>query len=110
MDILNLIISLISGAVGGNLGGAATGDKNMGATANTIIGLLGGGVGDFILKSLGVLASSGATHAATTAAAHTTGQPEFDIGALLANIGVSGVSGGVLTAILTLIKDAIQKK
>lgn len=110
MDILNLIISLVSGAIGGNLGGAATGDKNLGTAANTIIGLLGGGVGDFILKSLGILASSAATHAATTAATPATGQAEFDIGALLATIGVSGVSGGALTAILTLVKDAIAKK
>lgn len=105
MNTVNLIISLISGAIGGNLGGAATGgDKNLGAAANSILGLLGGGAGDFILKALGVLASSGVATAAAT------GNHEFDIGALLANIGVSGVSGGVLTAVVTLIKDAIQKK
>ncbi len=101
MDVVNLIISLISGAVGGNVGGAAVSEKNLGAIANTIIGLLGGGLGDFILKALGVLAS-------TSAAGGTTGS-ELDIGAILANIGVSGVSGGVLTAIIALIKDTMQK-
>jgi uncharacterized membrane protein YeaQ/YmgE (transglycosylase-associated protein family) len=101
MDVINLIISLISGAVGGNVGGAAVSEKNLGAIANTIIGLLGGGFGDFILKALGILASTSATGA-------TTGS-ELDIGTILANIGVSGVSGGVLTAIIALIKDAIAK-
>lgn len=107
MDIANLLISLASGAIGGNLGGAATGDKNLGGVANTIIGLLGGGAGDFILKALGVLASSGVAHAAS---AGTGSASELDIATILTNIGVSGVSGGILTAVLTLIKDALQKK
>jgi hypothetical protein len=108
MDILNLIISLVSGAAGGNIAGAAVQDKSLGTAGNTIVGLLGGGAGDFILKALGVLSSA----AATTAVAGTpvTGAGEFDIASLLTNIGVSGVSGGVLTAIVALIKDALQKK
>lgn len=110
MDIINLIISLVSGAVGGNLGGAATGDKNLGTAANTILGLLTGSAGEYLLKALGVIAS-GATHAVQNGAAPVaTGQPELDIASILTTIGVSGVSGGVLTAILTLIKDAISKK
>lgn len=103
MDIVNLIIALVSGAIGGNVGGQVTGDKNLGGIANTIIGLIGGGAGDFILKAMGVLAANGTQAAAT-------GSPELDIGSILATIGVSGVSGGALTAIITLIKDAIQKK
>lgn len=102
MDILNLIISLISGAVGGNVAGAALPEKNLGTVANSVIGLLGGAGGDFLLKALGILSSAGATTAATGS--------EFDIGALLANIGVSGVSGGALTAIVALIKNAMDKK
>lgn len=103
MDLLNLIISLVSGAVGGNVAGAAMPEKNLGTVANSIIGLLGGGAGDFLLKALGVLSSAGATGAAATGS-------EFDIGALLANIGVSGVSGGVITAIIAQIKSAMEKK
>jgi uncharacterized membrane protein YeaQ/YmgE (transglycosylase-associated protein family) len=106
MDILNLIITLVSGAIGGNVGGKAVSEeKNLGPLANTIIGLVGGGAGDFLLKSLGVLAATGAA----TATGASTGS-EFDIGSILANIGVSGVSGGVLTAVVALIKGAIQKK
>jgi uncharacterized membrane protein YeaQ/YmgE (transglycosylase-associated protein family) len=105
MDIINLIISLVSGAVGGNVAGAATTDKNLGPLLNTISGLIGGGLGDFLLKALGLIAS---THTAATGAAPTGS--EFDIASLLTTIGVSGVSGGVLTGIITLIKDALQKK
>ena len=108
MDIINLIISLVSGAIGGNLAGAAMSEKNLGVIGNTIAGLVGGGAGDFILKALGILAASGIA-TGTAAATGTTGH-EMDIGALLANIGVSGVSGGVLTAIAGFIKDAVQKK
>lgn len=100
MDIVNLIISLVSGAVGGNIGGAAVSEKNLGPIANTIIGLIGGGGGQAILKALGVIASTSASAPGA----------ELDLTSLLANIGISGVSGGALTAIVALIKDAIQKK
>jgi uncharacterized membrane protein YeaQ/YmgE (transglycosylase-associated protein family) len=98
MEIINLIISLVSGAVGGNVAGYGITEKNMGPIANSIIGLIGGGAGDFILRVLGVLASTG------------TAEPNLDLSTILANIGVSGVSGAALTAIVSLIKDAIQKK
>ena len=106
MDIVNLIISLVSGAIGGNVAGAALPEKSLGTVGNSVVGLLGGGVGDFILRALGVLA----TTATTSAVAGTHPEAGFDIGTLLANIAVSGVSGGALTAIVALIKDAIQKK
>lgn len=104
MDIVIAIISLISGAVGGNIAGAAMPEKNLGAIANTIAGLIGGGLGDFILKALGVLAT---TSAAGTGA---TGGSELDIASILASIGAGGVGGGALTAIITLVKDSMQKR
>jgi len=103
MDIVNLIISLVSGAVGGNIAGALSSNKSLGPIVNTVAGLIGGGAGDFILKALGVLASTHATAAAGV-------EPSFDLTSLLATIGASGVSGGLLTGAITLIKDALQKK
>jgi uncharacterized membrane protein YeaQ/YmgE (transglycosylase-associated protein family) len=100
VDIINLLISLISGAVGGNVAGAAMPEKNLGGIGNTIVGLLGGGLGDFILKALGILATTGVAGASDN----------LDLSSILANIGVSGVSGGALTAIIALIKDTMQKK
>lgn len=106
-NVISLIISLISGAVGGNVGGAAVSEKkNLGTIANTILGLFGGGLGDFILKALGVLAT---TTAASAAGAAPTGH-ELDLSSILATIGVSGVSGGVLSSVAALLKDALQKK
>lgn len=102
MDVVNLIIALISGAVGGNVAGAGMPEKNLGSIVNTVAGLIGGGAGDFILKAMGVLASTGL--------AGGPGGGELDLTSILANIGVGGVSGGALTAIITLIKDAMQKK
>lgn len=102
MDIVNLIISLVSGVVGGNVAGAAMPEKNLGALGNTIAGLIGGGAGSFILKALGIVAAA--------SAAPEGGAGALDLSSILANIGISGVSGGVLTAIIALIKDAVQKK
>jgi len=103
-SIINLIISLISGAVGGDVAGTAVKDKSLGTPANTVLGVLGGGIGDFLMKVLGLLATTGAAGAAT---AVTDGS--LDISSILANIGVGGVSGGALTAIVSLIKAAIKK-
>lgn len=106
-SIVNLIISLISGLVGGNVAGAAMPDKNLGALGNSISGLIGGGVGGYILKLLGLFA-------ATTATTAATGQPvdashALDLTTILANIGGSGVSGAILTALVAWIKGASQK-
>lgn len=100
MDIINLLISLVSGAVGGNVAGAAMPDKSLGALGNSLSGILGGGIGGYILQALGILAS----------AAQTGGSTGLDIGSILANIGSSGVGGAILMAVIGLIKNAAQKK
>lgn len=102
MDIAT-IIALISGAVGGNIAGASMPQKNMGAIINTIAGLIGGGAGEFLLKAAGILAS-------TTAASATGDASGFDLASLLGSIATGGVSGGALTAIIALIKGAVEKK
>lgn len=100
MDIINAIISLISGAIGGNIAGAAMPQKNLGTIVNTIAGLIGGGLGEFILKAAGIIATANVAGAGT----------EADISSIIASIATGGISGGVLTAIIALIKDAVQKK
>lgn len=102
MDILSTIISLVSGAVGGNVAGAAMSQKNLGPIVNTIAGLIGGGVGEFILRAFGIIT------AATAAGSGATGG-EIDFAQILASIGAGGVSGGALTAIITAIKDSFKK-
>lgn len=107
MDIASLLISLISGAVGGNVAGAAMPDKNLGTLGNSVAGLLGGGASGWILQALGILATA-ATTAATGAGAPAAGNA-LDLGSILGNIAGSGVGGALLTTIVALIKNATQK-
>jgi uncharacterized membrane protein YeaQ/YmgE (transglycosylase-associated protein family) len=94
MDLVSLLISLVSGAVGGNITGAAMSDKNLGPLGNSIAGILGGGIGGALLQAAGVLAQSGGG---------------FDIGSIVANVVTGGMGGGVLLAIVSLLKSAMAK-
>ena len=67
MDIVNLLISLVSGVVGGNIAGAAMKDKSLGAVGNSIAGLVGGGIGGWVLTAMGVLVPMMPTLAASLA-------------------------------------------
>ena len=60
MNIISLIISLVSGAIGGNVAGAAMKDKSLGVPGNSLSGILGGGIGGVILQLLGMGARQGA--------------------------------------------------
>ncbi|HRD54816.1 MAG TPA: hypothetical protein PLC42_00290 [Parachlamydiaceae bacterium] len=100
MDIVNLLISLLSGAAGGNVAGAAMPDKSLGTLGNTLSGILGGGLGGYLLQALNLFG----------AAAQATGGTGLDIGSILANIGSSGVGGAVLMAVIGLIKNAMEKR
>lgn len=102
MDIVNLLISLISGAVGGNAVGAAAPDKSLGAIGNSIAGLIGGSLGGYILTALNLFNQ-------VAGAAGTAGAPSLDITEILANIGSSGIGGALLTFIVGYIKNATQK-
>lgn len=107
-ETITTIISLISGIVGGNIAGAGMGEKSLGVIGNTIAGLIGGGAGEFILKLLGVI---GAGAAATQApGVDASNLANLDITSILASIGLGGVSGGVLTAIIGMIKDSFVNK
>lgn len=104
MEFVQLIMSLLSGAAGGNIVGALMKDSTLGPVVNSIVGLLGGGVGSYILKALGVLATAGAAQATGA-----TGAESLDLGSLIGNIAGSGAGGAALTAIVTLIKNAVSK-
>jgi len=93
MDFLNLIISLISGAVGGNIAGAALKDQSLGTVGNSIAGILGGGVGGMLLQALGASVGGGG----------------LDAGALIGSIASGGVGGGIVMVIVGLIKSAMAR-
>jgi len=103
MDMVSLLISLVSGVVGGNAAGAAMpADKNLGAIGNSIAGLFGGGFGGYAMQALGLLAQ-------VSTQASAAGSTGMDLTSILTNIGASGVGGAVLTAVVGLIKNAMNK-
>ncbi len=83
----SLIIQLITGAVGGNIGGALLKNLSLGTVGNSIAGILGGGLGGQIL---GMLGAGG--------------------GGMVGNVAGGGVGGIVLMAVVGLIKNAMAKK
>ncbi len=48
-----LLINLLIGAVGGNLAGMALKAKSLGTLWNSVVGILGGGLGFFVLGMIG---------------------------------------------------------
>lgn len=107
MDLVNLLITLASGAVGGNVAGAALpADKSLGALGNTIAGLIGGSAGTYIAQAIGILSSAGLIGATGAAPDASHG---FDIAHLLGTVASSGVGGALLTAIVGFIKSQVQK-
>ena len=96
--MLELIISLLAGALGGN--GAAKMFKSidMGTLWNSVAGVLGGGVGASIIAML----VGGAAPDSAMASDAALSLP----GAINA-VASGGVGGGVLLAIVSLVKKAM---
>lgn len=86
-----LIIQLISGAVGGNAAGAAMKDLSLGTLGNTIAGLIGGAGGGQLIAMLG----SGAAMAGGGT----------DIMGMVTQIAGGAGGGAILTAIAGIIKN-----
>jgi uncharacterized membrane protein YeaQ/YmgE (transglycosylase-associated protein family) len=96
MNIISLIIEVISGAVGGNVAGAAMKENSLGTLGNSIAGIVGGGLGGTILQSVtGNVASGGGS---------------LDLTTILSNVAGGGVGGAILMAVIGLIKNQMAKK
>jgi hypothetical protein len=95
--IVGLIIQLISGAVGGNIVGAALKQYNLGTVGNSIAGIIGGGVDAQII---GALVGGGT-------GADLAGAGGLDVGSLIGQIASGVVGGGILMAIIGWIKQAM---
>ena len=93
--IVGLIIQLISGAVGGNIAGAALKQYDLGTLGNSIAGVIGGGVGAQIIG--GLLGGGG----------EAAGAGGLDIGSIVGQIASGGVGGAILLVIVGLIKRAM---
>ena len=94
MNIVSLIIEAISGAVGGNVAGAAMKENSLGTLGNSIAGIVGGGLGGTILQMvMGTAAAGGG----------------LDLQSILANVAGGGVGGAILMAIIGIIKNKMAK-
>jgi hypothetical protein len=91
--IVNLIIQLIAGVIGGNGAGAALKDYDLGKLGNTIAGAIGGVGGGQILQALipALLGSGG-----------------LDIGAILGQLVGGGVSGAIVTILVGVVKNLMS--
>jgi uncharacterized membrane protein YeaQ/YmgE (transglycosylase-associated protein family) len=94
MDITSLLIQLASGAVGGNVAGAALKNLSLGTVGNSVVGILGGGLGGQILGMLGMGGGGGSA---------------MDVGSILSSVAGGGVGGAVLLAIIGFIKKSMGK-
>ncbi len=96
---MELIISLISGAVGGNLAGGVMKNLNMGVLMNSILGIVGGGLGGQLMGLVGA-------DAVTEAAGAVGG---LDIVSILTQVASGGVGGGALLAIVGVVRNQLGK-
>lgn len=90
---MELIISLLSGALGGNVAGKLLSKYSLGTLGNSIVGILGGGLGSYLLGMLGM----------------DLGGAEMNLTNILGNIAEGGVGGGALMAIIGIIKGMMKK-
>ncbi len=91
--LLPLIIQLIAGAIGGNAAGSLMKKYSLGTLGNSLAGIIGGGLGGQILGMLGVATSGG-----------------MDFAGILSSLGSGAVGGGVVMAIVGVIRSLITKK
>ena len=91
MDIAGLLINLVSGAVGGNLAGAALKEQSLGAIGNTIAGIVGGVAGGYILKAVDIL--------------NTIGVANMPVASIATEAGATAILGAIVTAVVGFIKN-----
>jgi uncharacterized membrane protein YeaQ/YmgE (transglycosylase-associated protein family) len=84
------VISLITGAIGGNVAGAIFKNLSLGPLGNTIAGVVGGGAGAEILRAVLGEGNGG--------------------GSVVGNVASAGVGSVLVMLIVGLIKNAMAKK
>lgn len=96
---MDLLISLIAGAIGGNIAGGLFKTLNLGLAINSLAGVAGGALGGHVfgLLGLGGLAQTPADSAA------------LDPAALGAQIAAGGLGGGALLLLAGLLRNVLTR-
>jgi hypothetical protein len=97
MDLTQILINLVGGALGGAGAGKAVPQFDMGTIINAIAGAVGGGV-------LGQLITALAP--SVLAAAQ---QGNLSVGGIVSNVIAGGAGGAILQLIIGLIKNSMAK-
>ncbi len=88
----------MAGAAGANAAGLLLKENSLGTLWNSVVGVVGGGLGGAILQtiapSVGAIAQGGS----------------LDVGSLIGLVAGGGVGGGVLMIVVPLIKSALAQK
>ena len=93
MDIVQILINLIAGALGGVGAGKASPNFDLGTIGNIVSGLVGGGV----LGQIVTLALPSVVAAAATG--------HLSVGGIVSQVIAGGAGGAILTAIIGAIKN-----
>jgi uncharacterized membrane protein YeaQ/YmgE (transglycosylase-associated protein family) len=88
--MLELLIPIIAGLLGGNAAGAVLKDKSLGALGNTIAGIVGGAVGGVVMNFL----TGGGDPAVG-----------MSIGSVIGDIVGGGAGGAIVMAVVGMIKN-----
>jgi hypothetical protein len=95
MDIVQVLINLIAGALGGVGAGKASPNFDLGTIGNVVSGLVGGGV----LGQIVTLALPSVVAAAATG--------HLSVGGIVSQVIAGGAGGAILTAIVGAIKNKV---
>jgi hypothetical protein len=95
-QLIPLLVQLVGGAAGGNVVGALLKNANLSAILRTIVGIIGGVGGGQLAALLPMLQSILGEQAGTG-------------GQIAGNAGAAAVGGGLLTFIVGLIKQSMDK-
>lgn len=95
MDMVGMLVNAVSGAVGGNISGAALKQMSLGTIGNTIAGAVGGVAGTYIAQAMGILASMGLA--------------DMTVASIGTEAGISAVCGAVVTVIVGFVKNKMAK-
>lgn len=91
---MEILIGLLSGAVGGTTAGKLLSKIDQGTIINAVAGIVGGGLGSTILGAVGTGGMAGGG---------------MDIAGIIGQVASGGIGGGVLLAIVGMIRNAIDK-